>query len=551
MTAQQRDTRWWGFAALAAGLAMIVLDGTIVGVALPAMVDDLGMALDQAQWVTTSYAVILAALLLTSGRLGDRLGRRRLFVAGVVLFAVASFAAAGAMQPHEVIAARLVQGVAGAMVLPSTVSSLNAVFRGRDRSMAFGLWGAVMAAAAAIGPLLGGWLTTALSWRWVFLVNLPVAAVIIPLALRFLPETSSDETDGSFDYPGLLTSACGLGLFVFGLVEGPALGWVFPRQDMMLFGQTLMLPGPFSPVLPALVIGGCALIAFVLIERSRSQHGRTVLLDLSLFRLAAFSWGAVTATVVSAGEFALLFVLPLFLVFALQLTVMQAGLVLAAMAFGAFVSGAAARSVASRLGPPRVVTIGLVLELLSAVTAAVVVAAAAPLWTLTAVLAGYGLGLGLASAQLTSTVLRDVPVEQSGAAAGAQSTVRQVGAALGGAVSGTVLALSFAVTVPAQLAAFASISADDRQTMVDYMTGTAGSVIAMIRDRGADGYFGALGPQVADALTVAFRQSASAAVWVAAGFLALGVVGAVVVEKAAGTRTLSAEESAPVALTPG
>lgn len=547
MTAKQRDTRWWGFAALAAGLAMIVLDGTIVGVALPAMVDDLGMALDQAQWVTTSYAVILAALLLTSGRLGDRLGRRRLFVAGVVLFAVASFAAGGAMEPNEVIGARLVQGVAGAMVLPSTVSSLNAIFRGRDRSMAFGLWGAVMAAAAAVGPLLGGWLTTTLSWRWVFLVNLPVAAVIIPLALSYLPETSSSETDERFDYPGLFTSAFGLGLFVFGLVEGPALGWVFPRQDMMLFGQTLTLPGPFSPVAPALLIGASSLIAFVFIERRRLQRGRSVLLDLSLFRLPAFSWGAVTAAVVSAGEFALLFVLPLFLVFALQLTVMQAGLVLAAMAFGAFVSGAAARSLASRLGPPRVVTIGLVLELLSAITAAVVVAGAAPLWLLTAVLAGYGLGLGLASAQLTSTVLRDVPVEQSGAASAAQSTVRQVGAALGSAVSGTVLALSFAVTVPAQLAAFASISADDRQTMVDYMTGTAGSVIAMIRDRGTDGYFGALGPQVADALTVAFRQSASAAVWVAAGFLALGVVGAVVVEKAAGARSGSADAVSAVA----
>ena len=178
------------------------------------------------------------------------------------------------------------------------------------------------------------------------------------------------------------------------------------------------------------------------------------------------------------------------------------------------------------------VSIGLALELAAAVTAAFVVVSGAGLWLVTVLLAGYGLGLGLASAQLTSTVLRDVPLEQSGAASAAQSTVRQVGAALGSAVSGTVLAVGFAVTVPAQLARFAAISADDRQTMVDYMTGTAGGVIAMIRDRGTDGYFGAIGPQVADALTTAFAQSAGAAIAVAAGFLAVGVVGAAVIERA-------------------
>ena len=195
------NRRWWGFAALAAGLAMIVLDGTILGVALPAIIDEFDLALNQAQWITSLYSVVFAALLLTFGRLGDINGRRLVFLVGVVVFAAASLAAASAMDANELIGARCVQGVGGAMVLPATLSSLNATFRGRERAMAFGIWGAVMAGAAAIGPLLGGWLTTSFSWRWIFVVNLPVAVLVVALGLKFLPETQDDSGERRFDYP--------------------------------------------------------------------------------------------------------------------------------------------------------------------------------------------------------------------------------------------------------------------------------------------------------------------------------------------------------------
>jgi predicted MFS family arabinose efflux permease len=257
-----------------------------------------------------------------------------------------------------------------------------------------------------------------------------------------------------------------------------------------------------------------------------------VILDLSLFTVPTFAWGNLAAAMVAVGEFSLLFGLPLYLVYAMKLTILEAGWVLAAMAVGAFVAGARARSLAARLGAPRVVTVGVVIELVAAVIAAAVLPSQPAAWLLASLLAIYGLGLGLASAQLTSTVLRDVPVAQSGVASATQSTVRQLGSALGAALAGTVLAIGFAITVPARLALVAGVSTDDANTMIDYMTGTAGAVIPMIRKKGNDGYFGDLGPAVADQLSVAFAQCVSWVLWVAAAFILLGLIGALAVERA-------------------
>ena len=525
--------RWLGFAALAAGLAMIVLDGTVVSIAMPAMIDDLGFGLSDAQLVNTVYPVVFAALLLTFGRLGDRHGRRLVFLIGVGVFAAASLTAAGSTDVGELIASRCVQGVGGAMILPATLSTVNATFRGRDRSVAFGLWGAIMAGTAAVGPLLAGWLTTALSWQWVFLINVPIGLVVLAVGARFVPETVGDRT-GGFDGWGLVTSALGLGLLVFGLVEGPAVGWVASTSDFLVGDFTWPEGAAASPAFFALVAGGLLAGTFVVLQRRRARAGKALTLDLGLFTVPTFAWGNLTAAMVAVGEFALLFVVPLYLVYALQLSILQAGWVLAAMAGGAFVAGARARSLAARLGPARVVTLGLAMELVATAAAALIVPAGLGIWPIVALLALYGLGLGLASAQLTSTVLRDVPVERSGVASATQSTVRQLGSALGAAVDGTVLASSFAVTVPARLALVKGVSADDGQTMIDYMTGTAGAVIAWIREKGNDGHFGKLGPKVAHQLSIAFAQSIGTVLWVAAAFIALGLVGALQVERASG-----------------
>jgi len=526
-------SRWLGFGVLAAGLAMIILDGTVVNVALPAIIDDLDLGLNEAQWVTCLYAVIFAALLLTSGRLGDRYGRRLMFLIGVGVFVAASFAAAGANDSGELIWSRCAQGFGAAFILPATLSTVNATFRGRDRSVAFGIWGAVMAGAAAVGPLIGGWLTTSLSWRWVFLINLPIGVAIVLLGLRFVPETRDEAARGGFDILGLVTSAVGFGLVVFALIEGQSLGWLRPATDLTVLDATWPETAPISVVPVALAIGLVSLGLFWWLQRRRATQGRPVILDLTLFAVPTFGWGNLTAAMVAAGEFALLFVLPLYLVYAMRLTIMQTGWVLAAMAIGAFVAGAGARHLAARLGPARVVTVGLLLELGAAVAAALVIGNAPSVWAITVLLAVYGLGLGLAAAQLTSVVLHDVPVAQSGTASATQSTVRQLGSAVGAAVAGTVLAIGFTITVPARLALVKGISTDDAMTMIDYMTGTAGAVISMIRAKGNDGYFGKLGPQVADAMSECFAWSVGWVLWGAVLFIALGVLGALRVELAA------------------
>ena len=517
--------RWLGFAALAAGLAMVVLDGTIVGVSLPAMVDDLQLSLTTGEWITTGYAMVFAALLLTFGRLGDRHGRRLMFVLGVLVFLAASAWCALAVDGGWLIAGRMAQGIGGAMVLPASLSSVNATFRGADRAVAFGLWGAVMAGAAALGPLLGGWLTESFGWRWIFAVNLPVGLAVLALATH-TPESRSEEEGDDRDLAGLVTSALGLGLLVFGLIEGWDLGWLTPTADFSLGGLTWSHTAPISVVPVALVAGALLCLVFVVVERRRRAAGRSVLLDLSLFGIPSFRWGNLTAAMVAVGEFALLFVLPLYLVFALRLSIMASGWVLAAMALGAFVAGSGARHLAVRLGPARVVVLGLALELVAVVGSALLLEFAPGAVGLAALLAVYGLGLGLASAQLTSLVLRDVPTAQSGSASATQSTVRQLGSAVGAAAAGTALALGFTLTVPAQLARVDGVSAADAHTMIDYMIRTAGGIIEQVHDRGTEGYFGALGPQVVDALIRAFAQSAGGALWLAAGFIGLGLVGA-------------------------
>lgn len=445
--------RWIGLGVLAAALSMIVLDGTIVGVALPVLIDKLKLDLSEAQWVNGIYSVVFAALLLTAGRLGDRLGRRRMLVVGILIFMAGSLLAALSGDAGALILARVVQGVGGALILPTTLSSVNATFRGRDRAVAFGIWGAVISGMAAFGPLLGGWLTTAFGWQWIFVVNLPLGAIILVGAFLTVTDTRAVITSRGLDVDGLLLSAIGFGGLVFAMIEGRALGWWKPTAEFSIFGWVWPASAPVSPVPVAGAIGVAAIALFILWERHRGHNGRSAILDLSLFTVPTFTWGNLTALCVAIGEFGLLFVLPLFIVNAMGLTTLGAVLVLAAMGVGAFFSGSMARHLAERMGAPNVVLLGLGIEVVGVTAAALLLSASGSPWLLALLLVVYGLGLGLASAQLTGTVLADIPTEQSGQGSATQSTVRQVGSALGTALIGGVLAAGLSGTGPEALSA--------------------------------------------------------------------------------------------------
>ncbi|MFC9983115.1 MFS transporter [Microbacterium keratanolyticum] len=529
---------WMALAVLAAGLGMIVLDGTIVGVALPAMIEDLGLTLTDAQWVNSLYAVLLAALLLSTGKLADTWGRKRLFLAGLLVFMLGSVLAAMASDAGLLIGARAVQAVGAALIMPSTLSTVNAVFRGRYRAAAFGVWGAVISGAAAIGPLAGGALTQWAGWHWIFLVNVPLGLIVLVAALFTVPETRAVKKLPGADVDGALLSAIGFGALVFAVIEGPDLGWWAPSGDLQIFGWKWPTDAPVSAVPVAFAIAAVALTLFVIWERHRERVQRSALLDLNLFVLPTFSWGNLTAAMVAVGEFAIIFVLPLFLINALGLDVMGAGLVLAAMAIGAFLSGAAARHLAARLGAPGTVLLGLGLEVVGAVVMALLLTSTSPGWLIAVPLVVYGLGLGLASAQLTGTVLRDVPVDSSGQASATQSTVRQIGSALGTAFAGAALSVALAITLPGSLAA-AGFSGSSADALAASTRQSAGAVIGQLRAQGDASTFGDQTATAVDALASGFADATRWAILIATAFLILGFLGALMLRRA--SRSTSAD----------
>ncbi len=493
---------------LATALGMIILDGTIVAVALPDIIADLGLDLSDAQWVNASYSVIFAALLLTMGRLGDRFGRRNLLVAGIALFAIGSALAAAAGDPTTLISARLVQGIGGAAALPAALSTVTATFRGKDRGPAFAVWGVVASGSAAIGPLLGGWLTTAFTWPWIFLVNLPIAVFVIIGAYLWVPNTKQENLAPGLDIPGLLLSALGFSAIVYSLIEGQAMGWWKPATEVKLFGLVWPADAAISLVPILLALGVILVAGFIWWELRRARQKRSALLDLSLFTLPTFRWGNLTATAVAIGEFGIVFVMPLFLVNVLGLDTLKAGLVIAAMAIGAFFSGAMARHLAASIGAPRTVVVGLALEVVGTAATAMVVTAGVSAWLLAACLAVYGLGLGLASAQLTGTTLVDVPLEESGQGSAAQSTVRQLGSALGTAVVGAALAAALATSIPSALTGVAGLDSAAADKLATQTVQSAGGVIEQMRVHGT----GEHPKEVVEALSSGFASATTAAV---------------------------------------
>ncbi|MEO7126895.1 MAG: MFS transporter, partial [Nakamurella sp.] len=271
MLATLRANRWLTLVTLSLGVALIVIDGTIVNVALPVIIRDLHLNFTDAQWVTTIYALVFAGLLITTGRLADRFGRRRLFALGVVVFVVSSVFAGFAASSGDLLAARVFQGVGGALILPSTLSTVNATFVGRDRAIAFGVWGSVISGMAAVGPLLGGWLTTDHSWRWIFYVNVPVGAVLLVGIVLFVPETRGSDFAPGADIVGFLLSTVGLAALVFGLVEGGTYGWWRPTAALHLAGLTWSASAAVSIAAASIALGLALLAIFVVWERRRAS----------------------------------------------------------------------------------------------------------------------------------------------------------------------------------------------------------------------------------------------------------------------------------------
>jgi EmrB/QacA subfamily drug resistance transporter len=473
--------RWIGLAMLSVGVAMIIVDATIVNVAVPSIIKDLNLDSTTAEWINTVYALVFAALLVTVGRVGDVWGRRRLYLLGLIVFGGASVLAGAAPTGEFLIGARVLQGIGGAMILPSTQSILNTNFRGRDRAIAFGIWGAVIGGMAAVGPLLGGWLTTYLSWRWAFFINIPVAIVAFAGTLHYIGESRDEDAELGFDAPGFVLITYGLAAVVFGLIEGYHYGWVTPKEPFTVGGWTW--PFDVSVVFFALVSGVIALIAFAIVELRRQRRGVFFLFDFELWRYPGFRYGNLAGTIVALGEFGLLFALPLFLQAVIAYSAFETGLVFVALAAGAFVAAPLAAQIARRYGGRRAVTLGMALEAIGILGTTLLIGTTVSGLQLAVPLFVYGIGVGLATAQLTSIVLGDVPPERSGLASGANSTLRQVGSALGIAILGTVLFASLGNGVRSNLDGIPGLPPAVADGVATAMEQSAGQALVAIRQQ--------------------------------------------------------------------
>jgi EmrB/QacA subfamily drug resistance transporter len=498
--------RWAGLVFVSIAVALIIVDSTIVNVAIPSVIKDLSISSTQVQWVQESYTLVFAALLLVFGSLADRVGRRRVMLLGVTVFALASVLAALAPNGDLLIAARVIQGVGGAMVLPTTLSIINATFRGRERAIAFAVWGSTIGGMVAVGPLLGGWLTTYFSWRWAFGINIPFGIVIVIGAVLFVAESKNAGEARRIDGIGAILSVLTSASFVFGLIEGRTYGWWLPNQPPSFWKLGL------SPIPLAFAVTVVAGALFVWWGIRRQRAGKSTLIAFSLFSIASFRNGNITATIVALGEFGIILSLPLWLQDVLGYTALQTGFVLLALAIGSFVASGFAGAFGNRIAPVLIVRIGLAAEIVGVAGLGFVISASTSWLAVVPFLFVYGFGVGCATAQLTGVVLKDVPVEQSGQGSGTQSTARQIGSALGIAILGTVLFTSAGSALDARLSD-SGVPASARTSIVNAVVDSAGSAIPALEKQNAAAY--------RDAKT-AFSDGTRTAAFSAAGFLVLG-----------------------------
>jgi EmrB/QacA subfamily drug resistance transporter len=406
-------------AAAVLGSGMAFLDGTVVNVALVRIGTDLDASLADLQWVSNGYLLSLASLILLGGSLGDRFGRRRIFVVGVVGFAVASAICGVAPTPGLLIAARVLQGVAGAMLTPGSLSMIEASIRREDRPRAIGSWSGLGGVAGAIGPFVGGWLVQYASWRWAFFLNLPLAAVTVVLARRFVPETRDEQSErGRFDVLGAVLATATLGLTTYALIQHATLG------------------PPLTAVLAA--AGVLVGVGFVVVER----RTRTPMVQPSLFRERQFTGANIMTLIVYGALGAVMFFLTLQLQTVLGYGPLLAGLATLPMTLLMLFLAARGGELGARIGPRLPMAVG---PLVCAAGVAFLSALHAGSSYVTGVLPGvvlFGLGLCLLVAPLTATVLGAAPDRYAGAASGVNNAVARAGSLLAVAALPAVVGLT-------------------------------------------------------------------------------------------------------------
>jgi EmrB/QacA subfamily drug resistance transporter len=418
------ERKWRVLAVVCVAVFMLLLDITVVNVALPNIDKELHTSFTDLQWVVDAYALTLAATLLNAGSLGDIRGRKRVFLGGIALFTLASALCGAATTPLWLILARAVQGIGGAAMFAVSLAIISQEFFGRERGTAFGIWGATVGAAVAIGPLVGGALTTYVGWRWIFFVNVPIGVACVAAGMRVLHETR-DEQAGRFDVVGLVTLTGGLFALVLGLLRGADWGWSSGRV-VGLFAAAAVL-----------------LVSFAFVELRQESP----MLDVRLFRVPTFTGAQITAFSISAGMFAQFLFLPLYLESVLGYSAVKTGVIFLPLSLLAFVVAPISGRLSTRV-PVRfllsggLALCGVALLLFHGLTLSSTASALIPGFLVA------GVGIGFVNAPLASTSVSVVEPRHAGMASGTNNTFRQVGIATGIAALGAVFQSRIAAHLP-------------------------------------------------------------------------------------------------------
>jgi len=422
------DRRWWTLAVLCLGVLVIGLDNTILNVALPTLVRDLHATESQLQWIVDAYILAFAGLLLTAGSIGDRYGRKKALIGGLIVFGLFSLISSRVASADQLILTRAVMGAGGAFLLPTTLSIITNIFPDEERARAIGIWSAIFGVSVPLGPIIGGWLLEHYSWGSVFLVNVPVVIVAVAALLALVPE-SYDPTAQPLDPLGAVLSIGGLGTLLYAIIEAPGRGWL-SQITLEWFAVATVL-----------------MVAFILWER----HTRYPMLRMSLFKNARFSAASFSVTLVFFGLNGAMFFLTQYLQFVLGYSTLKAGASMIPVAFAIGVSAPLSARFTERFGSKLVVTVGLL-----------IVAAGMGILTSISTSSGYGviaamlfvggIGMGLAMTPATDSIMGAVPKEHAGVGSAVNDTTRQIGGALGVAILGSYLSTTYASSMSAHVA---------------------------------------------------------------------------------------------------
>jgi EmrB/QacA subfamily drug resistance transporter len=421
------NRKWWTLAAVGVGLFMLMLDNTVVNVALPSIERDLGAKLSELEWIVSGYALTFASLMLTGGKLADLLGRRRVFVGGLAVFAAASLACALAPNAQFLIGARVVQGAGAALMNPATLSIIAATFPPRERGAAIGIWAGEAATALAIGPAVGGFLTEHVGWSSIFYVNVPIGAVAIVASLLLIDESKDGSEGQRLDPAGLVASTLGLFALTYGLIEANTYGWTSAR-----------IVGVFG-------IAAVALTAFVFLE----QRQRRPMLNLSLFRSRTFVGANVAVLLVTLAMFGVLFYLSLYMQNVLGYSPVQAGAAFLPATLLIMVIAPIAGRSSDRVGSRALLTAGMI-----CVAAGLFyfsrLGTDASYLTLVPGMLLVGLGMACVMSPATAAAMSGVPVDRAGVGSAVVNTSRQLGGSIGIALLGAIIAHQMAGRQTAQ-----------------------------------------------------------------------------------------------------